>query len=180
MPGPLPRDAMQAKLMFGPVSRIEVPGFSPLYSTQLGDAYQADSLALMKALPDESVNVVLTSPPYALHFKKEYGNADKKSYVEWFLPFAREIFRILKPDGSFILNIGGSYNKGEPTRSLYHFKLLVELVEIGGVSSGSGVLLVQPREDADAGRVGYGSANPGARLGGVRVVAVQDAVAEGE
>lgn len=132
MPGPPPNHAMQAKLMFGNASRIEVPGFSPFYSTQFGDAYHADSLALMKALPEESLNVVLTSPPYALHFKKEYGNADKGSYVEWFLPFAREIFRVLRPDGSFILNIGGSYNKGQPTRSLYHFKLLVELVESVG------------------------------------------------
>ena len=45
------------------------------------------------------------------------------------LPFAREIRRILKDDGSFVLNIGGSYNKGSPTRSIYHFKLLVALVE---------------------------------------------------
>ena len=45
------------------------------------------------------------------------------------MPFAKEIFRVLRDDGSFILNIGGSYNKGTPTRSLYHFKLLIELVE---------------------------------------------------
>jgi DNA modification methylase len=45
------------------------------------------------------------------------------------LPFAAEIFRILPDDGSFVLNIGGSYNKGVPTRSLYHFKLLIALVE---------------------------------------------------
>ncbi|CAN5846204.1 site-specific DNA-methyltransferase [soil metagenome] len=109
--------------------RLGVPGFSPYYSTDLGDAYLADSLEVLKAIPDASVNTVLTSPPYALHFKKEYGNADKHDYVEWFLPFAAEIFRILPDDGSFVLNIGGSYNKGTPTRSLYHFKLLIELVE---------------------------------------------------
>lgn len=78
---------------------------------------------------DASINAVVTSPPYALHFKKEYGNADKDAYVSWFLPFAREIFRVLRDDGSFILNIGGSYNQGTPTRSLYHFKLLIALVE---------------------------------------------------
>ena len=49
--------------------------------------------------------------------------------MEWFLTFAREIFRALKDDGSFVLNIGGSYNKGIPTRSVYHFKLLIALVE---------------------------------------------------
>jgi site-specific DNA-methyltransferase (cytosine-N4-specific) len=75
------------------------------------------------------VNLVFTSPPYALHFKKEYGNASKKDYVKWFLPFAAEILRILTADGSFVLNIGGSYNQGIPTRSIYHFKLLLALVE---------------------------------------------------
>ena len=55
-------------------------------------------------------------------------------YVPWFLDFAREIFRVLTPDGSFILNIGGSYNPGTPTRSLYHFKLLIALVEEVGFS----------------------------------------------
>jgi len=72
---------------------------------------------------------VVTSPPYALHFKKEYGNKNKWVYIEWFLPFAREIQRVLTDDGSFVLNIGGSYNAGTPTRSIYHFKLLIALVE---------------------------------------------------
>jgi hypothetical protein len=48
---------------------------------------------------------------------------------DWFLPFAREIRRALKPQGSFVLNIGGSFNPGLPTRSLYPFKLLIALVE---------------------------------------------------
>lgn len=125
---------VQGSLLLGGADRprIRIPGFTPLYTTDLGDAYVADSLALMKGLPDSSVNLVVTSPPYALHFKKEYGNADKDDYIEWFLPFAREIYRILPDDGSFVLNIGGSYNPGVPTRSLYHFKLLIELVETVG------------------------------------------------
>lgn len=101
----------------------------PAYRTALGAAYAADSRKLLAALPDEAVNLVVTSPPYALHFKKEYGNVEKHGYAAWFLPFAREIFRVLKQDGSFVLNIGGSYNASTPTRSLYHFKLLVALVE---------------------------------------------------
>ncbi len=101
----------------------------PLYETPYGAAYAGDSLGLMGQLPDQSVNLVVTSPPYALHFKKEYGNVDKKDYVAWFLPFAGEIKRILAEDGSFVLNIGGSYNPGTPTRSLYHFKLLIALCD---------------------------------------------------
>lgn len=106
-----------------------VQDFVPYYRTEYGTAYLADSLDVLKALPDSTANLVLTSPPYALHFKKEYGNVDKSSYVEWFLPFAEQIHRVLRDDGSFVLNIGGSYNKGEPTKSLYHFKLLIALVE---------------------------------------------------
>jgi site-specific DNA-methyltransferase (cytosine-N4-specific) len=109
-----------------------VPGFDPFYSTGYGSAYAADSLEVLRSLPDSSINAVITSPPYALHFKKAYGNASKADYIDWFLPFGREILRVLKDDGSFILNIGGSYNPGTPTRSLYHYKLLIELVETIG------------------------------------------------
>lgn len=104
-------------------------GFTPHYSTIFGDAYLTDSLPLLRAIPESSISLAITSPPYALHFKKEYGNADKLDYVDWFLPFAREIHRILTDDGSFVLNIGGSYNPGKPTRSLYHFELLLALVK---------------------------------------------------
>lgn len=99
------------------------------YTTNYGVAYLGDAVDLLSELPDDSINLVFTSPPYALHFKKKYGNVEKSNYVEWFLPFAKHIFRVLKDDGSFVLNIGGSYNKGFPTRSIYHFKLLIALVE---------------------------------------------------
>jgi len=106
-----------------------LPKFESYYSTDLGSAYLCDSLDVLSSLPNESINLVVTSPPYALHFQKEYGNVEKVDYAEWFLGFGKEIFRVLSEDGSFVLNIGGSYNKGTPTRSLYHFKLLIDLVE---------------------------------------------------
>lgn len=106
-----------------------IPEAEPFYETCFGGAYLGDSLELLRALPSSSVNLVFTSPPYALHFKKEYGNVSKAEYVDWFLAFAREIRRVLTDDGSFVLNIGGSYNPKTPTRSLYHFKLLIALVD---------------------------------------------------
>ncbi len=109
-------------------------GQKPVYRTGQGAAFVGDSQDLLSRLPAESVNLVLTSPPYALHFKKEYGNAHKRDYVRWFIPFAKEIFRVLRDDGSFVLNIGGSYNQGVPTRSLYHFHLLIAIVEEVGFS----------------------------------------------
>jgi DNA modification methylase len=102
---------------------------APYFCSRYGAAYLGDSLDLLRSMPSASVNLVVTSPPYALHFKKAYGNENKDKYIEWFLPFAREILRVLADNGSFVLNIGGSYNPGVPTRSLYHFKLLIALVE---------------------------------------------------
>lgn len=101
----------------------------PFFETAEGAAYAGDSRNLLAELPDNSVNLVFTSPPYALHFKKAYGNVSKEDYVLWFLGFAQEIHRVLADDGSFVLNIGGSWNPGKPTRSLYHFKLMIALVE---------------------------------------------------
>jgi DNA modification methylase len=122
--------AAQPKLNFKADNGLRaLGGLSAYYETPGGIAVLGDSLEVMRQIPTGSVSLVLTSPPYALHFKKEYGNKDKHQYVDWILPFASEIRRILKDDGSFVLNIGGSYNKGSPTRSVYHFKLLISLVE---------------------------------------------------
>jgi len=106
-----------------------LPAHKAYYTTSYGAAYLADAREILDSLPDQSVNLVVTSPPYALHFKKEYGNVEKSGYVDWFLTFARGLQRVLTDDGSFVLNIGGSYNPGIPTRSVYHFKLLLALVE---------------------------------------------------
>jgi DNA modification methylase len=101
----------------------------PFYYTNFGAAYCANSLKFMAGIPDSSINLIVTSPPYALVYKKEYGNADAQDYVNWFMPFAHEFYRILKDDGSLVIDIGGSWNKGTPTRSLYQFELLIALAK---------------------------------------------------
>lgn len=98
-----------------------------LYKTNYGAAYLGNSLEYLKEVQDNSVDLIMTSPPFALRRKKEYGNVSADEYIEWFLPFATEFYRILKPEGSFVLDIGGSWNPGEPTRSLYHYELLIAL-----------------------------------------------------
>lgn len=101
--------------------------FAPYYSQQNGAAYLGDALSLCKFVPDNSVHLVLTSPPFALTRKKEYGNQSAEEYVDWFLPFAAEFKRILTEDGSFVVDLGGAYLPGSPTRSIYQFELLVRL-----------------------------------------------------
>ncbi len=103
--------------------------FKPLYTTEYGALYCDDSLKYMRSLPSDSVDLVVTSPPYALHFKKEYGNASQSEYVAWLMPFAAEIKRIIKPSGSFVLNLGGAWQPGKPVRSLYQFRVLLALCD---------------------------------------------------
>ena len=102
------------------------------YRTDLGEAYLGDSLMLLPRIPSGSVNLILTSPPFALKRKKEYGNEDEDKYVDWFMGFARELHRVLAPDGSFVLDLGGAYMPGFPVRSIYMFELLVRLVKESG------------------------------------------------
>lgn len=99
----------------------------PYYATEQGAAYLGDALELLKLLPSRSVNLIMTSPPFALNRKKAYGNVDSNNYIKWFMPFAKEFWRVLKDDGSLVIHIGGAWDKGQPTRSVYHFELLLHL-----------------------------------------------------
>ncbi len=101
---------------------------TPYFKTELGSMYLGDSSALLsKLVSDASVNLIMTSPPFGLVRKKEYGNEDAESYVEWFRPFGKEFSRVLRDDGSLVIDIGGSWVPGQPTRSLYHYELVLML-----------------------------------------------------
>lgn len=102
------------------------------YTEDSGAAYHGDSRELLEELPDESINLVVTSPPFALQKKKDYGNMDAEEYNEWFMEFAEKVHRVLKPDGSFVVDIGGGWQTGEPYRSIYHFELLTMLAGSDG------------------------------------------------
>jgi site-specific DNA-methyltransferase (cytosine-N4-specific) len=102
---------------------------SSAYNTEFGAAYVGDSRLLLGELPDESVDLVITSPPFALLRQKDYGNMDQQEYVAWFSTFAAIVYRKLKPTGSFVIDLGGAYERGRPTRSLYNFRLLIHLCD---------------------------------------------------
>ena len=82
----------------------------------------------LKLLEDNSVDLIVTSPPYADQRKNTYGGISTKEYVKWFLPISEELLRVLKPTGTFILNKGkgsgwrkkylriGTYFRDEKTR----------------------------------------------------------------
>src|SRR5262245_51048011 len=100
----------------------------PTISTPLGKAYCGDSAQLMKeVIRDSSVDLIMTSPPFGLVRKKDYGNEDADRYVAWFENFAQQFARVLKPRGSLVIDIGGAWKKGLPTRSLYQYELVLML-----------------------------------------------------
>lgn len=102
---------------------------NPLYRTEFGTAYVGDSLELLEFIPSDTVNLVITSPPFALQRQKSYGNIDQDIYVDWMLSFCEKIHRILTPDGSFVLDLGGAYQSKRPVRSLYNYRLLIRLCD---------------------------------------------------
>lgn len=108
-----------------------IAGVKPYYGTSQGAAYLGDALKLLQAVDDESIDLIVTSPPFALVRQKRYKSppdfVNAQDYLKWFLPIARQFHRVLKKDGSLVLHIGGSWNPGYPTKSLYNFELLLEL-----------------------------------------------------
>lgn len=104
--------------------------FSEALKTKHGTIFHGDSLEyLHHRARANSVNLIMTSPPFGLVRKKSYGNEDAAAYCDWFRPFAEGFKRVLRDDGSLVIDIGGAWKPGAPTRSLYHFKLLVMLCE---------------------------------------------------
>lgn len=109
---------------------IKCPNSRLFYETKLGRIFLGDSLDILAdEVEDHSVDLIMTSPPFGLVRKKEYGNVDASEYLDWFRPFANAFKRILKENGSLVIDIGGAWIPGQPTRSLYHFKLLIMLCE---------------------------------------------------
>lgn len=102
---------------------------APAYRTHLGACFCGDSLELLEKLDDGSVNLVITSPPFALLRKKEYGNKEQHEYEDWLCEFARIVKRKLREDGSFVLDLGGAYERGTPARSLYNFRVLLRFCD---------------------------------------------------
>jgi len=93
------------------------------------DVYSGDSKEQLKLLPENSVDLIVTSPPYADQRRNTYGGIHPDDYVEWFLPISKQLLRVLKSTGTFILNIKEKAVKGE--RSIYVIELILEMRKQG-------------------------------------------------
>jgi DNA modification methylase len=106
---------------------VRKPRKTPAYTTRLGRAFHGDACDVLRTVPDESVSLVFTSPPFALRRQKAYGNVSAAEYIDWFWPIAEQIARVLRRDGSFVMELGGAWNQGSGTRSLFPYELLLRL-----------------------------------------------------
>lgn len=106
--------------------------FYPAFRTEHGEAIVGDSMDALRGLPAESVDLVVTSPPFALLREKAYGNLDQSKYVDWIMGFAPLVHRALKPTGSYVIDLGGAYQRGVPVRSVYQFRVLLRHIDDHG------------------------------------------------
>src|SRR3984957_2715319 len=93
------------------------------------DVFLGDSKEVLKKIPSNSVDLIVTSPPYADQRKGTYGGIHPDKYVEWFLPISKQLLRVLKPSGTFILNIKEKVVEGE--RSTYVMELIIAMRKQG-------------------------------------------------
>ena len=93
------------------------------------DLYLGDCEQILKQIPADSVDLIFTSPPYADQRKKTYGGIHPDNYADWFLPKAAQMLRVLKPTGTFILNIKEKVVSGE--RSTYVMELVLAMRKQG-------------------------------------------------
>jgi len=102
---------------------------SPEFTLELDRIIQGDCLEVLKKFPDNCIDLIVTSPPYADNRKKSYKGVPIGQYVEWFLPISDQLRRVLKPEGSFVLNIKERSVNGE--RQTYVLELILSMKEQG-------------------------------------------------
>lgn len=97
--------------------------------SKVNELHHGDCREVLPSIPERSVDLIVTSPPYADSRKNSYGGIHPDKYVEWFLPIAEELMRVLKDDGSFVLNIKEKVVGGE--RHTYVMELILALKRQG-------------------------------------------------
>lgn len=102
---------------------------SPEFALELDRIIQGDCLDIIKTFPDGCIDLIVTSPPYADNRKKSYQGVPIEQYVEWFLPISEQLKRILKPEGSFVLDIKERAVNGE--RQTYVLELILGMKKQG-------------------------------------------------
>lgn len=109
--------------------RSSFPDSQIQYFTPQGFQAVGDSRILLEKLPPGSIDLIMTSPPFALQRQKSYGNEEQTDYVAWLSEFGALSKRVLKERGSLVIDLGGAYQKGRPVRSLYNYRVLLDFCD---------------------------------------------------
>lgn len=99
------------------------------YFTHLGKCICGDSLQLLSTIDDNSIDLIVTSPPFSLQRHKSYGEVNQEEYVDWLLKFGECAYKKLKDTGSFVIDLGGAYQKGRPVKALYPFRFMLRMCD---------------------------------------------------
>lgn len=109
----------------------------PIYETKLGSMFCGDSARLLRSdnfkQHIKQVQLAFTSPPFPLNTKKRYGNLKGEEYIEWFASFAPLLKKLMKPDGSIVVEIGNAWEPSRPVMSTVVLRALLRFLEKGGL-----------------------------------------------
>lgn len=102
------------------------------YSTKLGQCVEGNSLEVLSTLENDSIDLIVTSPPFSLQRHKSYGEVGQDEYVDWLLQFGVAALPKLRETGSFVIDLGGAYQKGKPIKALYPFRFMLRMCDEAG------------------------------------------------
>lgn len=100
-----------------------------VFKSEHGKIIHADSMKFLHSLKDNSIDLIITSPPFALTREKAYGNKKGDDYLIWIEEYGSIFYQKLKDTGSLVLDFGGSWEEGKPTRNLHQFKIPIIFCE---------------------------------------------------
>lgn len=98
-------------------------------TTSFGKILHVDSIEYLKTVADDSLDLIFTSPPYDLVTQKKYGNKQGDEYQTWIIEFGYQFHRVLKHTGSLVIDLGGGWTQGSPTKNLYEYRLLLSFID---------------------------------------------------
>jgi len=112
-------------------------GFGEAYRTKLGNAYRGKVEQFLDSSEAKvargKAQLIFTSPPFPLNRKKKYGNAQGADYVQWLAEFAPKFLKLLRPNGSIVLEMGNAWEPGQPIMSTLALEALLEFLKAGNL-----------------------------------------------
>lgn len=104
---------------------------TPVFQTALGCLYVGDSLKIIQSIPTQSIDLILSSPPFSLDRDAGSNDLNKGEFLEWMLKYMTEFGRVMVPNGSVVLELGNTWSSHARKRSIHNYQLIVKLCSDG-------------------------------------------------